>query len=249
MLEIDVQKRLRNFDLSIRLKVAEGEVVMLVGENGCGKTTLLNMIAGLTTPDAGEIALSGWILFDSESKIDVPPDSRNVGYVFQNYALFPHLSVYENVAFGLRARRLSKDEIEARVREQLKAAGLWELRSAKALKISGGEKQRVALARALATEPRLLLLDEPFAAMDIKRQAAMRRELKSIIADYRVPSIIVTHDIRDITGIGDRVCLLEEGKIALVGSADEFLAKKYDLGGQLPEDLDIESHGKALETP
>jgi molybdate transport system ATP-binding protein len=198
---------------------------MLVGENGCGKTTLLNMIAGLTTPDAGEIALSGWILFDSESKINIPPDSRNVGYVFQNYALFPHLSVYENVAFGLRTRNLSKDEIEGRVKDQLKAAGLWELRSSKALKISGGEKQRVALARALVIEPRLLLLDEPFAAMDIKKQSAMRKELKSIVADHMIPSIIVTHDMRDITGIGDRVCLLENGKIAVEGNADKFLAK------------------------
>jgi molybdate transport system ATP-binding protein len=225
MLEIDLHKRLKNLDLSTKLNVAEGEVMMLVGENGCGKTTLLNMIAGLTTPDAGEIALSGWILFDSESKINIPPDSRNVGYVFQNYALFPHLSVYENVAFGLRTRNLSKDEIEGRVKDQLKAAGLWELRSSKALKISGGEKQRVALARALVIEPRLLLLDEPFAAMDIKKQSAMRKELKSIVADHMIPSIIVTHDMRDITGIGDRVCLLENGKIAVEGNADKFLAK------------------------
>jgi molybdate transport system ATP-binding protein len=248
MLEIDVHKRLKNLDLSTKLNVAEGEVMMLVGENGCGKTTLLNMIAGLTTPDAGEIALSGWILFDSESKIDIPPDSRNVGYVFQNYALFPHLSVYENVAFGLRTRNLSKDEIESRVKDQLEAAGLWELRSAKALKISGGEKQRVALARALVIEPRLLLLDEPFAAMDIKKQSAMRRELKSIVTDHRIPSIIVTHDMKDITGIGDRVCLLENGKIASEGKADEFLAKKHESSSHFPDDLGIESDGNALET-
>lgn len=245
MLEIDVQKRLKNFNLKIRLKVAEGEVMMLVGENGCGKTTLLNMVSGLLAPDWGEITLSGWPLFDSENKVDIPPDSRNVGYLFQNYALFPHLSVYENVAFGLRARRLPRAEIESRVQDQLKASGLWEMRSAKAMKISGGEKQRVALARALVTEPHLLLLDEPFAAMDIKRQSAMRRELRSTITDYMIPTIIVTHDIRDITCIGDRVCLLEEGKIALCGKADEILADKYDFwGGQLQDDFAIEGYGK-----
>lgn len=244
MLEIDVHKRLRNFDLKIRLMVAEGEVMMLVGENGCGKTTLLNIIAGLTAPDSGEISLSGWPLFDSERRIDIPPDSRNVGYVFQNYALFPHMSVYENVAFGLRARRLSRDEIESRVKCQLKASGLWEMRFSKATKISGGEKQRVALARALVTEPHLLLLDEPFAAMDLKRQSTMRKELRSIITDYMIPTIIVTHDIRDITCIGDKVCLLEEGKIAVSGKADEFLASKYELSGQIQDDFRIEGYGR-----
>ncbi|HOO54977.1 MAG TPA: ATP-binding cassette domain-containing protein, partial [Methanothrix sp.] len=122
MLEINVQKRLRDFDLEVSLCVPEGEILMLVGENGCGKSTLLNMVAGLTNPDAGEITLSGEPLFDSGLRINLSPEKRNIGYVFQSYALFPHLTVRENVAFGLKARRLSRQKIEERVNEQLKAA-------------------------------------------------------------------------------------------------------------------------------
>jgi molybdate transport system ATP-binding protein len=230
MLEVDVSKTLRGVKLATSFKIDHGETLMLIGENGCGKTTLLNMIAGLTLPDSGEIVLSGRILFDAEDGINLPPEERNIGYVFQNYALFPHMSVYDNVAFGLRTRRLSKTEVEEKVNRQLKDAGLWDLRNSKASKISGGEKQRVALARALITKPRLLLLDEPLAALDIKRRALMRKELKTIINEYDVPSIIVTHDLRDVLGIGDKVCLLEEGRIAFLGKAEEVLNEKDPSG-------------------
>jgi molybdate transport system ATP-binding protein len=231
MLEIDVYKRLRDFDLNLKLKVADGETLMLVGENGCGKTTLLNIIAGLTSPESGEIVISGHILFDSASSINIAPESRNIGYVFQNYALFPHLSVYENVAFGLRTRKLSRYKIEECVRDQLKTAGLWDLRDIKAAKISGGEKQRVALSRALITQPSMLLLDEPLAALDLRSHAAMRKRLKSILNDYNVPGIIVTHDIRDIIGMGDKLCLLENGKIAFYGKPDDAMNEMGFMGG------------------
>jgi molybdate transport system ATP-binding protein len=155
MLEIDVKKKLRNFDLDVSLNVPEGEILMLVGENGCGKSTLLNMVAGLLSPDAGEITLAGEPLFDSSLRINLSPENRNIGYVFQNYALFPHLTVYENVAFGLRARRFSRQKIEVKVKEQLEAAGLWGMRDARAVKISGGQKQRTALTRALAIDSSL----------------------------------------------------------------------------------------------
>lgn len=223
MLEIEVEKELRDFRLEASLRVRDGEILMLVGENGCGKTTLLNLAAGLLAPDEGSIVLSGETLFDSFHEIDLPPEARNIGYVFQNYALFPHLSVYENVAFGLRTRRLPARQIEARVRQQLEAAGLWELREAKASRISGGQKQRVALARALVIEPELLLLDEPLSALDVRRQAAMRRDLRERIHFCRVPSIIVTHDLRDVACIGDRACLLEKGKIVLSGGAEDVI--------------------------
>lgn len=226
MLEISVQKRLRDFDLEVSLSVPEGEILMLVGENGCGKSTLLNMVAGLLTPDAGEITLSGEPLFDSNLRINLPPENRKIGYVFQNYALFPHLTVRENVAFGLRARHLSRQKIEERVNEQLKAAGLWDLRDAKAVKISGGQKQRTALARALSIEPRLLLLDEPLAALDIRRQAEMRKELGSLIRDFGVPSIVVTHDLRDVVSIGDIVSLMETGRVIHTGPAEEVFNAK-----------------------
>lgn len=196
---------------------------MLVGDNGCGKTTVLNMIAGLLSPDAGRIVQAGRTLFDSELDVNIPPEARNIGYLFQSYALFPHLSVYDNVAFGLRARKLPRDEVSLMVKDQLEAAGLWDIRNAKALRISGGQKQRVALARALIIEPGILLLDEPLSALDVRRQAAMRRELRETIHQYGVPAIIVTHDLRDVACIGDRACLLENGKIALSGPAEDVL--------------------------
>jgi len=223
MLEIDVEKQLRDFKLEVKIEVAEGEILMLVGDNGCGKTTLLNLVAGLISPDSGRIALDGRPLYDSAFRISVAPEVRNIGYVFQSYALFPHMSVYDNVAFGLRTRKLSKQEIEFLVKDHLEAAGLWEIRRAKAGSISGGQKQRVALARALIIEPRLLLLDEPLSALDVRKQAAMRRDLREKIHSCGVPSIIVTHDLRDVACIGDRACLIEKGKIALSGEADDVI--------------------------
>lgn len=224
MLEIDVKKKLRDFDLELSIKISRGEILMLVGDNGCGKTTLLNMIAGLIEPDSGMIGLDGRPLFDSSIKIDIPPERRRIGYVFQSYALFPHMSVYENVAFGLRTRNLSNREIELLVRDHLADAGLWEIRNARAMKISGGQKQRVALARALIIEPDILLLDEPLSSLDIRKQAEMRRELREKLRSYAVPSIMVTHDLRDVASIGDRACLMERGKIALEGRVEDVMS-------------------------
>ena len=221
MLEIDIEKRLRDFDLQLRLDVNQGQTLMLVGDNGCGKTTLLNLIAGLDRPDRGRIALDGRSLFDSDLGIDLPPEARGVGYVFQSYALFPHMSVYDNVAFGLRARKMPAEDIDRRVEKHLKEAGLWEIRRAKAADVSGGQKQRVALARALIIEPKLLLLDEPLSALDVRRQAAMRAELRETIRACGVPCIIVTHDLRDVVSLGDNACLLERGRVAMRGRAED----------------------------
>lgn len=221
MLEIDIEKRLRDFDLQLRLDVKQGQTLMLVGDNGCGKTTLLNLIAGLDRPDRGRIALDGRSLFDSDLGIDLPPESRGVGYVFQSYALFPHMSVYDNVAFGLRARKMPAEDIDRRVEKHLKEAGLWEIRRAKAADVSGGQKQRVALARALIIEPKLLLLDEPLSALDVRRQVAMRAELRETIRACGVPCIIVTHDLRDVVSLGDNACLLERGRVAMRGRAED----------------------------
>jgi molybdate transport system ATP-binding protein len=222
MLEIDIKSPLRDFELEVSLKVAEGEILMLMGENGCGKTTILNAVAGLFTPENGEIVLDGRILFDSVNRINLPPDERNVGYVFQNYALFPHMSIYDNVAFGLRSRRLSRQEVKTRVEKQLETFDLWEIRMAKASQISGGQKQRTALARALVIEPHLLLLDEPLSALDIMRQAAMRKELRERVRDCGVPSVMVTHDPRDVSTIGDMVCLVERGRVVRFSRAGEI---------------------------
>jgi len=224
MLEIDIRKRLRDFSLEVKLSVARGEILMLVGDNGCGKTTLLNIVAGLQDPDAGRIALDGRLIYDSALKTSTPAEARNIGYVFQSYALFPHMSVYDNVAFGLRTRSLSRSEIALLVKDHLEAAGLWEIRKAKAVDVSGGQKQRIALARALIIEPDLLLLDEPLSALDVRRQAQMRKELRETIHACHVPCIIVTHDLRDVACIGDWACLLEKGRIALKGGAQDVMS-------------------------
>jgi len=224
MLEIDIRKRLRDFSLEVKLSVARGEILMLVGDNGCGKTTLLNIVAGLQDPDAGRIVLDGRTIYDSALKTNTPAEARNIGYVFQSYALFPHMSVYDNVAFGLRTRSYSKNEIGLLVKDYLEAAGLWEIRKAKAVDVSGGQKQRIAMARALIIEPNLLLLDEPLSALDVRRQAQMRKELRETIHACNVPCIIVTHDLRDVACIGDRACLLEKGKIALTGGAPDVIS-------------------------
>lgn len=223
MLEIDIEKRLRDYDLLLKLPVESGQTLMLVGDNGCGKTTLLNLIAGLDSPDRGRIALEGRALYDSELGIDVPPENRGIGYVFQSYALFPHMSVYDNIAFGLRARKMPAAEIDILLKEHLEKAGLWEIRRARAADVSGGQKQRVALARALIIEPRLLLLDEPLSALDIRKQEAMRREFRETIRACGVPCIIVTHDLRDVACMGDQACLMERGKLIFHGGAEEAL--------------------------
>jgi ABC-type sulfate/molybdate transport systems ATPase subunit len=223
MLEIDIKKRLRDFDLRVQLDIPRGKTLMLVGDNGCGKTTLLNLVAGLANPDKGRIALDGRVLYDSDNGTNVPPEARGIGYVFQSYALFPHMSVYDNVAFGLRTRRMAVSEIKILVKEHLEAAGLWEIRKAKAADISGGQKQRAALARALIIEPRLLLLDEPLSALDVRKQATMRKELRETIRACGVPCIIVTHDLRDVACMGDQACLLELGMIAQHAGAEEVL--------------------------
>ncbi len=229
MLEINVKKKLRDFDLEATMQIERGEILMLVGDNGCGKTTLLNMVAGLLKPDVGTIVLDGRPLFNSSLRINVNPEKRDIGYVFQDYALFPHMSVYDNVAFGLRTRKLSRKDISQIVQEHLTSAGLWDIRNARAIDISGGQKQRVALARALIIEPALLLLDEPLSALDIRKQADMREELKKTIHKCDVPSIIVTHDLRDVSCLGDRACLLDKGKIVLSGAAEDIKSWEFNL--------------------
>jgi ABC-type sulfate/molybdate transport systems ATPase subunit len=231
MLEVNIKKGLRDFDLCLKLDIDRGRTLMLVGDNGCGKTSLLNLVAGLDTPDEGRISLDGRALFDSEKGINIPPESRGIGYVFQSYALFPHMSVYDNVAFGLRVRNMPASEIDALVKEHLDRAGLWDIRKAKAADISGGQKQRIALARALIIEPRLLLLDEPLSALDVRKQAIMRRELKESIRACGVPCIIVTHDLRDVVIMGDFACLLERGKVVLHGKAEEVISWGSGLDG------------------
>ncbi|WP_316174980.1 MULTISPECIES: sulfate ABC transporter ATP-binding protein [unclassified Bradyrhizobium] len=200
----------------VDLKVADGELLALLGPSGSGKTTLLRIIAGLEWPDSGEI------LFDGENALERGAGERHVGFVFQHYALFRHMTVFENVAFGLRVqpRRIRKSEVEIRrrVKELLDLVQLDWLADRYPNQLSGGQRQRIALARALAIEPRILLLDEPFGALDAKVRKELRKWLRSLHHEINVTSIFVTHDQEEALEVAHRVVVMDKGRIEQVGS-------------------------------
>ncbi len=226
MLSFRAVRQLRDFVLDVTLSVRCGETLVLVGENGAGKSTVLNLISGILTPERGEIVLGERTLYSSEMRIDVPAENRKIGHLFQSYALFPHMTVSENVAFGLRCRKVPRPEIADAVGEQLAAMHLTDLADVNVGRLSGGQRQRVALARALVLEPDLLLLDEPLAAVDMRAQGAMRSELRDRIRNAGIPCIVVTHNLRDALELGDRLCLIEEGRVAVEGAPEEVLAMR-----------------------
>src|SRR5580692_7860464 len=197
---------------SIALDVEQGEFLTLLGESGSGKTTLLRILAGF------EQATSGHILLDGQSLDAMPPHRRPIHTVFQSYALFPHMSVFDNVAYGLRVRGCARDEMTARVEEALKKVHMEGFSKHFPRQISGGQKQRVALARALVNRPRLLLLDEPLSALDANLRLEMQRELKLLQREVGITFIFVTHDQSEALAISDRVVLLRHGKIEQCGS-------------------------------
>lgn len=205
---------------SVDLRVETGELVALLGPSGSGKTTLLRIIAGLERPDPG-----GSILFQDEDVVARPVGERQVGFVFQHYALFRHMSVFENVAFGLRVRRkrerLSREEIARRVRDLLKLVQLEAFADRYPNQLSGGQRQRIALARALAVEPRVLLLDEPFGALDAKVRIELRRWLRRLHDEIHVTSVFVTHDQEEALEVADRVVVMDHGRIEQIGTPDE----------------------------
>ncbi|MGI4802447.1 MAG: ABC transporter ATP-binding protein [Janthinobacterium lividum] len=209
-LRIDgVSKRFRGTTVldGIALDVAQGEFLSLLGPSGCGKTTLLRILAGLLPPDAGRVVLG------RADVTRVAPHRRNVGVVFQNYALFPHLTVSENVAFGLRARGRPADGIPARVSELLSMVQLGHLAGRPTAQLSGGQQQRVAIARALATGPDLLLLDEPLSALDRKLRETMQVELRRLLRQLDVTAIFVTHDQEEALALSDRIAVMHAGRI------------------------------------
>ncbi len=228
MIRIKAQKKLRDFELNADITAEDGETIVLMGGNGSGKTTMLNIAAGLMSPEEGIVSIAGRTLFDSQAGIDVPPERRNVGYVFQQYALFPHMTVYDNVAFGLRMRKEPAGVIARKVREELKSLGLWEFRQARAAKLSGGQKQKVALARSMVIDPALLLLDEPLSALDAGMHTAMREVMKERIKERHIPCLIVLHSLRDALELGDRVCVMDRGRVTLSGVPAEVLRKGQD---------------------
>ena len=215
-LRIDISLPLRAFDLELALE-AGPETVALVGPSGAGKTSVLRAIAGLARPARGTIFCGDEIWFDADRRIDRRPEERSVGFVFQEYALFPHLDVEQNVTFGgARTDRL-----------------LWRLRiehlaKAKPSELSGGERQRVALARALAREPKVLLLDEPMAALDPHTRGKVRAELHDLLRELALPALLVTHDFEDAAALADRVGVLVEGRLRQLGSPAELLGSPAD---------------------
>ena len=200
----------------LSLAIKRGEFMTLLGPSGCGKTTLLNLVAGFFSTDAGEI------LIDGERVNDVPTFERGIGMMFQNYALFPHMTVANNIAYGLKARHLSKTEIDSRVREVLALVKLTGLENRKPRQLSGGQQQRVALARALVINPKVLLLDEPFSALDKNLRASMQMELREIQRKLGVTTIFVTHDQSEALSLSDRLAVMSEGHIRQLGTPEEI---------------------------
>lgn len=218
-------KRLGALDLDIDLRCRPGEVVALLGPNGSGKTTTLRCLCGLTPIDDGSIRLDDVMLDDAANGVFVSAQRRPVGVVFQDYVLFPHLSARENVAFGLRARGTRRAEARRAADEWLARVGLADLASHRPRSLSGGQQQRVALARALATEPRLLLLDEPLSALDASTRAELRRELRRHLDTFAGVTILVTHDPIDAHAVADRVVVIESGRITQTGTMAELRAQ------------------------
>jgi len=229
---------------SLSLSVRKGELVSLLGPSGCGKTTTLNLIAGFLEPDDGDIFIDG------KPVTDVPPYRRNLGMVFQNFALFPHMTVFDNVAFGLKMRKLGRRETETRVRDALELVELGGYRERYRSELSGGQCQRVALARALVVEPTALLLDEPFSSLDANLREQLRLEVRAIQQRVGITTIFVTHDQAEALAMSDHIVVMNQGRIEQIGtpdavyhaSANEFVARFVGqtnlLKGTLVEHID-----------
>jgi ABC-type Fe3+/spermidine/putrescine transport system ATPase subunit len=206
----------------ITFTVARGEFFTLLGPSGCGKTTTLRLLAGLEEPDAGEITLEGRALAAPERGILVPPDKRGIGMMFQSYAIWPHLTVFENVAFPLRVRRVPAEVIKQRVAETLELVGLAGMGQRGATQLSGGQQQRVALARAIVHTPTLLLLDEPLSNLDVKLREQMRAELRALQSRLNLAVVYVTHDQDEALAMSDRIAVLNKGRVEQIGTPVEL---------------------------
>ena len=218
MLTAQVAVRLGTLDLDVSIEAAPGEIVAVLGPNGAGKSTFLRAVAGLVPLHRGRVELDDVVLEDVARRIHLPPERRPIGVVFQDYLLFPHLSALENVAFGLRARGVGASEARARAGSWLDRLGLSEHADAKPRALSGGQSQRVALARALAIDPRLLLLDEPLAALDASARGPVRRDLRRHLASFPGIRIVITHDPLEAVALADRLVILEHGRVVQTGS-------------------------------
>jgi molybdate transport system ATP-binding protein len=223
--DADVRVTLGAFSLSAELQVADGEMLAVLGPNGAGKTTLLRALAGLLPIDDGCIRVDGTIVDDPAAGRFVPPEHRSVAVVFQDYLLFEHLSASDNVAFGLREHGVRRADARTRAHALLAEVGVDAQASKRPRELSGGQAQRVALARALATEPKLLLLDEPLAALDVRTRAETRRSLRTILGRLPGARLLVTHDPIDALALADRILILEQGQVVQVGTPDDITSR------------------------
>ncbi len=201
----------------VSIEIAGGETVVLLGPSGCGKTTMLRIIAGLEEPDAG-----GKVLFNDEDVTSIPIEKRNVGMVFQSYALFPNMSVADNIAYGLRVRKHADTQVRARVDEMMEMMDITDLGARSIDQLSGGQRQRVALARAIAVQPRILLLDEPLTALDALLRERLRVEIDGLLRGLGITAVYVTHDQAEALALGDRIFVMSSGRIAQTGSPREI---------------------------
>ena len=222
MAEVSIEKLTKSYDGKVKvldgldLHIAQGELVFMLGPSGCGKSTLLRILAGLTPADSGAIS------FDGRNILTLPPEKRHAAMVFQNYALWPHLNVFDNVAFGLRMARFPREEIRKRVTSSLEQVRMEGFARSAVTQLSGGQQQRVALARALAVDPALLLLDEPLSNLDANLRDSMRREIKRICIERKLTALYVTHDRREALSMGDRVGVMHRGRLTQLGTPDEI---------------------------
>lgn len=223
MLDVDIRAEVRGFALEVAFQTRNGEMLALFGPSGTGKSLTLRCLAGLLRPLDGRIVLNGRVLFDAADGVDVPPRARQVGYVPQHYGLFPHLTVAENIAYGLADR--SRAGQRARVAEMVRLMRLDGLEAHRPHQLSGGQQQRVALARALVTEPEVLLLDEPFAALDGAMRGRLQNELLAIQRRFRIPTLLVTHDLAEAYSLSDRLAVFGGGRLLQMGPKDEVLRR------------------------
>ena len=252
---INVRKSYDNEDAlaNINLYIRDGEFLTLLGPSGCGKTTTLRLIAGFILPTEGRI------LIDGQDVSNVPPYKRRVNTVFQKYALFPHLDVYDNIAFGLRIAKLSEDEIDARVNEMLEIVSLKGFENRKTTALSGGQQQRVAIARALVNRPEVLLLDEPLGALDLRLRKDMQNELKRIQQTLGITFIYVTHDQEEALTMSDTVVVMDRGHIQQIGTPEDiynepknafvadFIGESNILDGIMRDDYHVEFFGRKFK--